>query len=139
MIEKIFIDTNIIIYAHDKKEPQKRKVAFELLESLWNSGIKPVISVQVLQELFVNLNKKLKPIEVDEIIEIYKYWEVVENTLPIFEKAVYIIRKYKFSFWDSLILSSCIYSKSKIIYTEDLNHGEIIEGVEIRNPFLVNG
>jgi len=136
MSEKIFVDTNIIIYAHDLKELKKRKIASSLLESLWNSNIKPAISIQVLQELFVNLNRFLAPREVDDLISLYKNWDVVEISLPIFEKSILISRKYKFSFWDSLILGAAIHKEVKILYTEDLNHGQIVEGVKIVNPFL---
>ena len=54
MNERAFVDTNILIYAHDKREPEKRKIASTLIESLWNSKDAPVISVQVLQEFFLN-------------------------------------------------------------------------------------
>ncbi|MBP7280424.1 MAG: PIN domain-containing protein [Leptospiraceae bacterium] len=138
MNERAFVDTNILIYAHDKREPEKRKIASTLIESLWNSKDAPVISVQVLQEFFVNISRSLKPDEVDDLLDIYKNWKVIDNSLPVFEKAVLIFQKYKFSFWDSMILSSSISSESKLLYTEDLNHGQIIEGVKIINPFIKN-
>ena len=93
MSEKTFVDTNIIIYAHDKKET-------------------------------------------NEILSIYKNWEIIDNTLAIFEKAVSLTQKYKLSFWDSSILSAAIIGRAVIIYTEDLNHGQKIEGITILNPFL---
>jgi predicted nucleic acid-binding protein len=136
MKDKVFVDTNIILYAHDTKEEKKRKIASNLLESLWNSTEKPNISIQVLQELFVNLNRFLPPKEVDELIQIYKNWNVIEISLPIFEKGIFLSRKHKFSLWDSLILSAALHSNANIIYTEDLSHEQKVEGIKIINPFL---
>ena len=136
MIEKAFIDTNIIIYAHDKKEPIKRKIASSILNTLWESDVKPIISIQVLQELYVNLSRFLAHKETNEILNIYKYWEIIDNSFPIFERAVSLSQKYKLSFWDSSILSSAIAGGAGIIYTEDLNHGQKIEDITILNPFL---
>ena len=136
MSEKTFVDTNIIIYAHDKKEPVKRKIASAILNSLWESDVKPVISIQVLQELYVNLSRFLTHKETNEILSIYKNWEIIDNTLAIFEKAVSLTQKYELSFWDSSILSAAIIGRAVIIYTEDLNHGQKIEGTTILNLFL---
>ncbi len=136
MSERIFVDTNILIYAHDKKSPQKRKIASELLESLWDLEEKPNISVQVLQEFFVNISRSLKADEVSELVEIYKSWNIVDNSLSVFEKAVLIYHKHKLSFWDSLIVSASIFSRSSILYSEDLNHGQKIENIKIINPFM---
>ncbi|HMV76651.1 MAG TPA: PIN domain-containing protein [Leptospiraceae bacterium] len=136
MKEKIFVDTNILIYAHDKKSPQKREIASRLLESLWDMEEKPYISVQVLQEFFVNISRFLTYDEVSELMEIYKNWNVIDNSLSVFEKAVLIYRKHKLSFWDSLIVSAAVMSGSKILFTEDLSHGQKIESVKIINPFM---
>lgn len=88
MKERTFVDTNILIYAHDKKSPQKRETASGLLESLWELKEKPYISVQVLQEFFVNISRFLTYDEASELVEIYKNWNVIDSSLSVFEKAV---------------------------------------------------
>lgn len=135
MKEKVFVDTNIIFYAHDQKSPKKQVIASNLIQKLWQSKELPLISVQVLQELFVNLTKHIKTSEAETVIDLYRHWEVIENSVSIFNFAIRILKTDKISFWDSLIVSAAHYGKAKVIYSEDLNHGQVIQGVKILNPF----
>ncbi len=136
MIERPFVDTNILIYAHDRAEAKKQRIAKELVRKLWDRSQPPIISIQVLQEFYVNLRKFVNIEQISEIIEIYKEWTIIENTLATFEKAIEIQKKSKLSFWDSSILSAAVIGKANILYSEDFNHGQMIQGFRIINPFL---
>lgn len=136
MIERPFVDTNILIYAHDRADAKKQRIAKELVRKLWERSQPPTISIQVLQEFYVNLRKFVNIEQISEIIEIYKEWTIIENTLATFEKAIEIQKKSKLSFWDSSILSAAVIGKANILYSEDLNHGQMIQGIRIMNPFL---
>jgi len=138
MSYKVFFDTNILVYAFDLGSPKKNEQAKELI-SRWMPTGRMVISTQVLQELFVVLTKKLEPkLSADhagEVIESLLGVEVkVVETNTIIE-AIKISKENAISFWDALIISSAFDSKCKILFTEDLNRGQIIAGVKIENPF----
>src|SRR5271166_3937886 len=107
MADKYFVDTNILIYAHDRSTGIKHERARQLVERLWANG-QGVLSTQVLQELCVNLRRKLaRPLSVDEIrrlIQDYLSWEVVVNTPQSVIQALEIEVRHKISFWDALVL-----------------------------------
>jgi len=136
--DKTFVDTNIIIYAYDMTAGKKHQTARRILKELWESGL-GVLSTQILQEFFVNVVKKIpKPIDADRaeyIIKDFLTWEVVVNDGLAVLDAITICKKYGYSFWDSLIIDAAIKSGSKIILTEDLCEGQVLEGLIIQNPF----
>lgn len=136
--DKVFLDTNIIVYAYDKSAGKKHKVASDIIVELWNSG-QGIISTQVLQEFFVIVAGKLpKPLKTNvarEIINDFLRWEVVVNDGMSILSAVDIQLEYKYSFWDSMIIDAAIKSGANILYSEDLSDGQVIKGVTIKNPF----
>ncbi len=136
--DKIFVDTNILVYGHDKDAGQKHQIAQNLLAELWNhrSG---VLSIQVLQEFYVTLTRKvlhpLSPSTVRNLIRDYISWQVeVNDTLSILN-ASRIEENYRISFWDALIVSAASKAKVSKILTEDLQPGQVIEGILLENPF----
>lgn len=135
---KIFLDTNIIIYAFDKSAGRKHEKAKSIVIDLWNSGL-GVVSTQVLQEFFVSATKKIKnPLDIKTITEIIKdflKWDIVINDGEVLLGAIDIHRRYQFSFWDSMIVFTALSSGASKLLSEDLSHGQIINGVEISNPF----
>ena len=137
MAEKYFVDTNILIYAHDRSTGIKHERARQLIERLWTSG-EGVLSTQVLQELCVNLRRKVaKPVPVDELrglIRDYLSWEIVVNTPEAVLRAFEIEVRYKTSFWDALILHAVEQSGAAVLYSEDLSHGQRYGAVEVVNP-----
>ncbi len=139
MPEKYFVDTDILIYAHDRSAGAKRDRAKELIESLWVSG-QGVLSTQVLQELCINLRRKLaRPFPIEEarrIVQDYLSWEVVVNTPESVLQALDLEVRYKTSFWDALILQSAESSGAEILYSEDLASGQSDDAVRVVNPFL---
>ena len=111
MKDKVFLDTNIIVYAHDRSSGKKNAIAKEIIGYLWESK-KGVISVQVLQEFFVCVTQKISnPLQIKSarmILEYLSTWEVVVNDKHITLQAIDIQDKFKFSFWDSLIIQAAV-------------------------------
>src|SRR6267143_160621 len=109
------------------------------LEQLWDSG-QGVLSTQVLQELCINLRRKIShPLPVDEVrllIRDYATWEVVTNTPESVLQALDIELRYKTSFWDALILQAAESSGSSILYSEDLATGQRYRAVRVMNPLI---
>lgn len=137
MADKYFVDTNILLYAHDASSGLKRTRALNLLEHLWTTG-QGVISTQVLQELCINLRRKLKtPLPVDQIrhlVQDYSSWEVIVNTSDSVIQALEIEVRYKVSFWDALIIQAAETAGASILYSEDLSAGQKYGAVEVVNP-----
>jgi len=136
--DKIFVDTNIFVYGHDVDAGQKHQIAQGLLFDLWNDRT-GILSVQVLQEFYVTATRKLiHPLpakEVRNIIRNYLNWHVEINDPSSILSASQIEEKYNISFWDALIVAAAAKAHASKIFTEDLQSGQLIEGVLIENPF----
>jgi predicted nucleic acid-binding protein len=136
---KYFVDTNILIYAHDRDAGVKHERARHLLEELWSTG-NGVLSTQVLQELCVNLRRRVtQPLsreEIRKLIEDYLSWEIVVNTPQSILASLEIEERYKLSYWDALILQAAESSGAVVLYSEDLNAGQRYGAVEVVNPLL---
>ncbi len=136
--DKVFIDTNIIIYAYDVTAGRKYEIAGMILADLWNSGL-GAISTQVLQEFFVNVVQKIpKPIDkqqAKEIVKDFLKWHVVVNTGDSIIEAIDICLKFGYSFWDSMIIEAAIKGGAAVLISEDLQDGQVVSGVTIKNPF----
>jgi|SRR5579859_1996962 len=139
MSEKYFVDTNILIYAHDVSAGAKHAAARHLIETLWSSGC-GVLSTQVLQELCVNLRHRVaRPLAVDEIrrvIDDYMSWEIVVNSAQSVIQALEIEVRYKMSFWDALILQAAEQAGAAILYSEDLAAKQSYGAVRVVNPLM---
>jgi predicted nucleic acid-binding protein len=139
MPDKYFLDTNILIYAHDRSAGLKYERARDLVERLWISG-QGVLSTQVLQELCINLRRKIaRPLPVEEvrrIIQDYLSWEVVGNTPGSVLQALEIEVRYKTSFWDALVLQAAESSGARVLYSEDLAAGQKYGPIQVINPLI---
>ncbi len=139
MADKYFVDTNILIYAHDRSTGIKHERARQLIERLWTSG-QGVLSTQVLQELCVNLRRKVaKPLPVEEIrrlVQDYLSWEIVVNSPEAVIQALEIEGRYKTSFWDALILHAAEQSGAAVLYSEDLAGKQSCGAVQVVNPLV---
>jgi predicted nucleic acid-binding protein len=139
MSDKYFVDTNILVYAHDRSAGFKRLRAQKLLERLWDSG-QGVLSTQVLQELCINLRRIAdNPLPLDEVrmlIREYSTWEIVTNTPESVLLALDIENRYKTSFWDALILQAAQHSGATILYSEDLAAGQYYGAIKVVNPLI---
>ena len=138
MISKhVFLDTNILVYAFDKAYPDKQEIAKTLIAESIETG-NGNISTQVLQEFYVDATQKLdiQPEMALTAMDSFSMLNVVTITPEIIRAAVKKQTKFILSFWDALILQAAESSLSSILYTEDMNHGQKIESVEIVNPFV---
>ena len=139
MSDKYFVDTNILVYAHDRSAGVKHQRAQMLLEQLWDSG-QGVFSTQVLQELCINLRRKVSdPLPMEEVrllISDYATWEVITNTPESVLQALDIEMRYKTSFWDALILQAAESAGATILYSEDLATGQRYGAIQIVNPLI---
>jgi len=138
MSERSFIDTNILVYAHDRSAGDKHEMARQLVEHHWEER-SAVISTQVLQELYVNLRRQatrpLSRARAAAVIEDYLAWEVVVNDGKSILEALELERAYVLSFWDALIVQAAITSRAEVLYSEDLNAGQRFGAIVVRNPF----
>jgi predicted nucleic acid-binding protein len=133
------VDTNILVYAHDADAGEKHAAAARSVAELWDSR-SGIISIQVLQELYVTLTRKAAtPVTRNiarRLVRNYLTWELVLNDGAVLLHASEIEENYRLSFWDGLIVAAAYSKNAAVILTEDLNHGQSIEGIRIQNPFL---
>ena len=135
--EQIFIDTNILVYAHDRDAGDKYRMAKEKVRRLWQRPFAPAVSVQVLQEFYVSLLKKNAAVdEAKQAILDYMKWTVIENDGSLLLKGIEAQKQWQLSFWDALILSAAIRAKATVLWSEDLNHGQLYGQVRVINPLL---
>lgn len=139
MNDRCFVDTNILVYAHDRSAGIKHIQARELIQSLWDSG-NGVLSTQVLQELCVNLRRKAgHPLPKDEVrllVRDYAAWEIVTNTSNSILEALEVEARYKISFWDALIIQAARHAGVSTLYSEDLVAGQVYGTVRVVNPLV---
>jgi len=139
MNDKRFVDTNILVYAHDRSAGVKHERARNLVEQLWASGL-GVLSTQVLQELCINLRRKVRrPLSTEEVRQVvsdYSSWEVITNTTESIIRALDIEKRYQLSFWDALIIDAAETAGAAILYSEDLGSGQRYRGVRLVNPLV---
>jgi predicted nucleic acid-binding protein len=139
MSGKVFLDSNILIYAHDRGAGERHEQAKELVEHLWwnRSG---VISTQVLQEFCLNVRRKAKrPLSVNEteaLVRDYLTWDVVINDGEAIAGALRLEERYQISFWDSLIVHAANRAGVEKLFSEDLSHGQRYGSVVVVNPFI---
>jgi predicted nucleic acid-binding protein len=139
MTDLVFVDTNILLYAHDVDAGAKRERCIECLRRLWDSDAGR-LSVQVLQEFYVNVTRKLAtPIAVStarEVVGTYRTWIQEATSADTVLRASHIAEMARISFWDALIVASAEQAGAAQIYSEDLNAGQTIAGVRVVNPLV---
>lgn len=140
MTAKTFVDTNILVYAHDRSAGAKHEKAQHRLEELWTAGC-GVVSTQVLQELYTIVTRKVAaPLSVTEarqLINDYLVWECIVNGQDAIVRSFDYESRYRISFWDSLIVHAANVSEAEILLSEDLNSGQRYGGVLVENPFNI--
>ena len=131
-----FFDTNVLIYTDDRAAPAKQRRALELVAEHRRAGT-GVVSLQVLQEYFVTVTRKL---HVDaqvarRKVELLAEFDVAALGLPDILAAIDLHRLHKFSFWDALILRAAMQTGCTVLFSEDLQQAREVDGVRIVNPF----
>ena len=140
MTSRVFIDTNVLVYAYDRAEPEKQRTAYELLDTLANSGT-GVVSTQVLSEFFVTVTKRISaPLTLEQAAQRIKnfcrVWTVLEITEMIVLEAIRGVGDHRFSLWDAQIWATARLNQINLVLSEDFSHGSFIEGVRFINPFI---
>jgi predicted nucleic acid-binding protein len=133
-----FLDTNVLVYAHDRSAGEKQKQAKTLIRDLWDSGT-GCLSAQVLQEFYVTVMQKVVlPLDAQSairIIEDLAFWKVHTPGAKDVLGAIDLQQRYQLSFWDAMIVWSAAQLGCHIVWSEDLNPGQVYEGVQLLNPF----
>ena len=136
--DRRFVDTSILVYAHDESAGTKRDQARTLLEQLWEAR-EGCLSVPVLQEFFVNITRKIaKPLGTEtakEIVADFSRWHVHLPAADDVLGAIGIHQRTGISFWDAMIVRSAAEMGCTALYSEDLNPGQGYSGVHAENPF----
>lgn len=137
MSDKVFVDSNILLYAHDQDAGEKQRIAQDLLTRLLVER-RGTLSMQVLQEFYANATRKLAhrlpKDEARDAVEDFAHW-CIETTPEEILLAFEIEVNAKLHFWDALILAAAKKAVASLILSEDWNYGQIIEGIRIENPF----
>ena len=134
-MSKIFIDTNIIIYANDRRDAGKQKKAQSVVTELMRSG-RGVISTQVLQEYASVAISKLGQSEevVLRQLTLLETLETIRQTPQMIRRSVELKKTYQVNFWDACIFSNAEAAGCDVIYSEDLNTGQFYSGMKVINP-----
>lgn len=135
-----FVDTSVLVYAMDASAGGKHTVAERLLERLWQSRT-GCLSVQVVQEFFVTVTRKLpQPLSVSqaaERIREFATWKVYAPKVSDVLAAISMQQESHIGFWDAMIVQAASRSGCDVLWSEDLNDGQVVQGVRIRNPFAM--
>lgn len=133
-----FVDTNVLIYAHDKTAGAKHERARQLLMDLWDNR-RGCLSIQVLQEFYVNVTEKVpKPLTPEvaaQIIADLSAWRMHQPGAKDVLEAIALQGQHQISFWDAMIIASAKALGCEILWSEDLNSGQSYGKVAVRNPF----
>jgi predicted nucleic acid-binding protein len=133
-----FVDTNILVYAHDASGGTKREVAANLLTRLWESGY-GCLSIQVLQEFFVTVTLKvphpLRPHEARAVVESFSRWAIHAPGPTDVLAAIDLQQAHRTGFWDAMVLNSAAEMGCHTLWSEDLQSGRVYDGVRVQNPF----
>lgn len=133
---RTFLDTNVLVYAQDAGSPAKQRKSREIIASLAES-VDGVISTQVMQEFYVAATKKLRvaPLAAKGIIKTFGVFDVVQVAPALIQEAIDCSILNELSFWDALIVASAASAGCSLVLSEDLNPGQVILGVTVKNPY----
>ncbi|MEE9327858.1 MAG: PIN domain-containing protein [Cocleimonas sp.] len=138
MSDKVFFDTNVLVYAFDKSEPEKGAIAKRLIREYGSEG-NLVLSTQVLQEFYVTVTKVKKKMltkeKAEEIVNDFAEFPLIQAGKAIVSRAMKRHQGGAFSFWDALIVEAALQSGCSKLLTEDMQDGLIIDSMVISNPF----
>ena len=139
MTARYLVDTNILVYAHDRSEPQKQERALELLDRLTQSG-SMALSCQSLAEFFWVITRQInRPLSVKQAVNQMEHfirsWPILNLSPLIVLEATRGVKTYRLSYWDAQIWASARLNQITNILSENFSHVQIIEGIRFRNPF----
>lgn len=133
---RVFLDTNVLVYAQDAGAPAKQRKSREIIAQL-ATNVDGVISTQVLQEFFVAATGKIgvPALAAKGIIKTFNVFEIVQVSPALIQEAIDCSILNQLSFWDALILASAASAGCSTVLSEDLNDGQEILGVKVQNPY----
>lgn len=134
--DKYFVDSNVLLYAHDARNQHKQREAESWLEWLWQHA-DPHVSWQVLQEFYANavLKMRVPPIYARKVVTLWSEWKPPEVTLGLLERAWFWADEAQISFWDSMIVAAAERTHCRWLLSEDFQDGRNFGSVTIVNPF----
>lgn len=134
--DKYFVDSNVLLYAHDSRNQQKQRNAESWLEWLWQHAT-PHVSWQVLQEFYTNavLKMNVPPPYARKVVSLWSEWNPPEVTLGLLERAWYWSDQASISFWDSMIVAAAERARCRWLLSEDFQAGRVFGDLTIVNPF----
>ncbi len=137
--DRVFVDTNVLVYARDASEPIKQPQARRWLDVLWASR-RGRLSTQVLNEYYVTVTRKLSPgltpVEAREDVQDLRTWQPILLDVTLIDRAFGMEDSYGFSFWDALIVAAAHVAGARYLLTEDLQDGQDLQGIRVVNPFV---
>ena len=137
----VFVDTNVLVYAHDSADRQKATAGIAFLTELWAVG-NGAVSTQVLQEFYNVATGKLRPpmsaVEARQVVADYAEWTVVETSPQLILSATFLHERDQVSFRNALIVEAALLAGADTLLTEDLQHGQQFGTLTVRNPFLTD-
>ncbi|MBE2204348.1 MAG: PIN domain-containing protein [Chthoniobacterales bacterium] len=137
MPAECFFDTNILLYAYDNEAGRKRLKASALVSAALKDPGRFAISVQVLQEFFVNFTRRGQSDEAAAtLVDDFSAWNIVANTHELFLAGLEARARWQLSLWDAMIIAAATRAGTPILYSEDLNHQQHYGSVQVINPFL---
>ena len=138
MSAEVFVDTNILYYANTDSDDARHAIARQRVEPLWAAPGKAAVSIQVLQELHVNLIRKagLSPEQSASRVSHYLAWQVIDSDRTLLASAFDVQARWQLSYWDSLIVAAAQRANAAMLWSEDLSHGQHYGSVLVRNPLL---
>lgn len=136
----VFVDTNVLAYAHDASDTARQPVAQAVLADLWHTRT-GALSTQVLQEFYVVATRKFEPPmsrrQARDLLDAYSQWQLVQIDVALILAASQLEERHTLSFWDALIVEAARRAGATRLITEDLQTGRRLAGVLIDNPFLM--
>lgn len=141
MSVEVFVDTNVLYYAHTDSDDPRHARARQCVKRLWDEPGRAAISVQVMQELHVNLVRKAGQPTADSAARVSRYfaWRVMDNDRALLKSAFDVQARWRLSFRDSLIVAAAQRSAAPILWSEDLSDGQDYGGVVVVNPLFTEG
>lgn len=140
MIEKVFVDSNVLVYAHDADAGAKQRIAANAVAEILDAR-SGVLSIQVLQEFYSTVTRKLRSAVTREVarelLRGYSSWTIQPLTAEDVVAASFLEQRHQLSFWDALIVQTAVLAGAKRLLSENFQHGRSIGGVVVENPFTV--
>ena len=135
----VFVDTNVLVYARDAGQAEKQRQAIAWMTAVWGSR-QGRLSFQVLDEYYVTVTRKLKPglphDEARQDVRDLLSWRPIAIDEQVVAGAWMVEDRYGFSFWDALVVAAAQVTGCDVLLTEDLSHGQRLDGLAVVNPFL---